>query len=303
VIQQLSHVLKHRHAARLLGFLYEIEADEDEDNFDEWLIITFSQVLASRYLFRLPYRQRIKKFKIFLNDTGEMNDREFLRAFRMDKKSFWKIVDMIKGNRVFSGTTAHKRTEPPQHQLLTFLKYVGTMGNDANAESIAGFFGIGLGTTITYIRNASRALYALKDDVVYWPGEDERGEIARRICSKYVFKHCVGMVDGTLLPLEYKPSLDGEDYFTRKGGYAINAMVTCDDYAQVCNILVGWPGSCHDNRVFGRTKLFKDPSSHFGASQYLLADSAFKASATVIPAFKNLRVVQCQGRSYTLIRA
>jgi hypothetical protein len=40
-------------------------------------------------------------------------------------------------------------------------------------------------------------------------------------------------VDGTLLPLAFKPTLNGEDYFTRNDGYAINAMMVCDDKARV----------------------------------------------------------------------
>jgi hypothetical protein len=35
-------------------------------------------------------------------------------------------------------------------------------------------------------------------------------------------------VDGTLFVLEDKPSLDGEDYYSRKGRYGIAGLIVCD---------------------------------------------------------------------------
>lgn len=54
-------------------------------------------------------------------------------------------------------------------------------------------------------------ILSLYDDVVYWPSVDERGVIAERIFTKYGFPHCVGLVDGTLIPFVFKLTLNGED--------------------------------------------------------------------------------------------
>ena len=74
--------------------------------------------------------------------------------------------------------------------------------------------------------------------------------------------------------------LNGEDYFTRKGNYAVKGLIICDDSAKITRVEMGWPGSVHDNR------------------EYLLGDSAFSASSVLAPAFKkgsnsNLRDDQC----------
>ena len=57
----------------------------------------------------------------------------------------------------------------------------------------------------------------------------------------------VGTVDGTHLGLAMKPSLHGEDYFTRKSRYAVVAMVVNDDKRRIRYLNVGWPASVHDD--------------------------------------------------------
>jgi len=91
---------------------------------------------------------------------------------------------------------------------------------------------------------------------------------------------------GTLLPLENKPTIYGENYYTRKGGYAINLLVVCDHEALVTYFIVGWPGSVHDNRVWRTCGLKQNPHNYFEGNEYLLADSAFTAGPHVVPAYK-----------------
>ena len=47
--------------------------------------------------------------------------------------------------------------------------------------------------------------------------------------------------------------MNGEDYHTRKGDYAIKGLVICDDAAWITWIEVGWLGSVHDNQVWSNS--------------------------------------------------
>ncbi len=69
----------------------------------------------------------------------------------------------------------------------------------------------------------------LEHEVVYWPDDSERKYICDRIQEKYGFPNCVSFVNGTILPLELKPSLYGEEYYCRKGFYGVHCQVICDD--------------------------------------------------------------------------
>ena len=55
--------------------------------------------------------------------------------------------------------------------------------------------------------------------------------------GKYGFHGCIGMLDGTLFPLKYKSTHNGEEYFTQKGYYAINEFIFVNDMATVRYIM------------------------------------------------------------------
>jgi len=89
-----------------------------------------------------------------------------------------------------------------------------------------------------------------------------------------------------LFPLAFAPTLNGKDYYTRKGDYAIKGLVICDDTARITWIEVGWPGSVHDNRVWLNSEIYLNRDKYFDRWEYLLGDSAFSTSAVMVPAFK-----------------
>jgi hypothetical protein len=86
---------------------------------------------------------------------------------------------------------------------------------------------------------------------VFWPEADERKEISDRIRKEKFFPKCVGFIDGTHLGLAFKPTKDGEEYFTRKQSYAVATLVSCDDMRRIRYLNVGWPGSVHSNIIHG----------------------------------------------------
>ena len=137
-----------------------------------------------------------------------------------------------------------------------------------------------------YRKRVTTAIRAIKEYVIYWPDEAERDKIARRIWIEYKFPHCVGIIDGTFLFLDSKPEFFGEDFNTRKGGYAINTLIVCDDLSCILYYVCGWAGSAHDNRVWRNSHMYCNPDEYFSNTQYILADSAYSASPFLIPAFK-----------------
>lgn len=253
------------------------------------------RVASSRYFQRGSYRKRTPKFNVFLASEGDhpeaLKDTEFLFHFRVCRESFWELHGLVSSNPVFKRISSDSRgpaPPPASHQLLVLLKYYGSDGNAARSENLASFFGVGKGTIDFYRRNALNALLSLEDDVYFWPTRQERKAIARRIKESHLFPHCVGLIDGTLLPLATKPMLHGENYHSRKKRYAVAMLVVCDDQARITYYHVGWPGSVHDNRVWRNCKLCKKQDEMFADKEYLLGDSAFTAGPHMVPPFKTI---------------
>jgi hypothetical protein len=72
-----------------------------------------------------------------------LNDEAFLQKYRMSRKSFYALLDLIKVHPVFH-TARRRKQAPVAHQLMTWLKYVGTEGSgasNANQRNTFGFVG------------------------------------------------------------------------------------------------------------------------------------------------------------------
>ena len=65
----------------------------------------------------------------------------------------------------------------------------------------------------------------------------------------------------------------------------VKGLVVCDDAARITWVEMGWPGSVHDNRVWVNSDIYLSTDKYFDQKEYFLGDSAFLASAVMIPAF------------------
>jgi len=117
--------------------------------------------------------------------------------------------------------------------VMVFLKYLGSYGNEASLEKIGCAMGISKRAVHECVMSVCSSILKLQKEVIKWPDEEERKAISTRIKHAHGFVNCVGLIDGMLFPLAFAPSHNLEDYFTRKGNYAIKGLLICDDAAKI----------------------------------------------------------------------
>ncbi|EFP89235.1 uncharacterized protein PGTG_15076 [Puccinia graminis f. sp. tritici CRL 75-36-700-3] len=190
------------------------ESDEDsstsEDSEIEELVMTLISIKKKRYLaerVRLERAPDITKY-LFRLDTGR-----FKQEFRMSQDSFYQLLDLIKDNSVFHNNS-NVPQRPVRDQLMVTLRQTGMSGNGSSVGVLARFFRILEGTVILYCSRVVEAILALESTYVVWPNHEAREAIASDIADSTGFKQCVGFIDGTLLPLDEKPSIDAQDYYS-----------------------------------------------------------------------------------------
>lgn len=246
-----------------------------------------------RYLFtRGKCRKRTDKFHLCLSaETDDcLSDSEFKFHFRVSREAFSQLVRLLQHHPAFQRKNSDSRGPPPkpvEQQLLVLLKCCGSEGNQSSSVALSTFFGVAKGVIDNCRTNALEGLSSLEDLMHIWPDAEERKVTSTRIKEQCLFPNCIGFIDGTLLPLAHRPILHGENYLSRKKFYAIVMLVVCDDNSRMLCHHIGWPGSVHDNGVWRNCKLNKRPGEFFSNGQYLLGDSAFTASAIMVPPFKN----------------
>lgn len=232
VIKRITHIQEQRQIAKLDRILLSEDDDSVEDIIDAQVDTLATHISLSRYLFpRGTYRKRC--YFDFEDATSpesrHFSNQEFLQHFRVHRSSFHKLVKILQRDPIFSNNYTKRTRRSVRAHLLVFLFFIGNEGSAANKDKISSFFGIGAGSVVNYTRIVTIALNNIKQEVIPWPGEDERREIQERIGVEFGFRRCVGILDGTLIFLQDKPEEYGECYFCRKKQYAVNVQIVCDD--------------------------------------------------------------------------
>ena len=127
------------------------------------------------------------------------------------------------------------------------------------------------------------------DDAYFWPDKEERKNISHSFEKKYHIPNIVGIADGTLLPLAFKPCReDFSDFKGRKMLYTLSVMIINDHLLRICYYHAGFPGNVHDERVYRNFDLAKNPDLYFDIMHFFVGDSAFTPRLKMVPVYKKL---------------
>ncbi|POW07881.1 hypothetical protein PSTT_07961 [Puccinia striiformis] len=190
-----------------------------------------------------------------------LEEKRFKVHFRMSRESFFNLCNLVADNPIFhNNSTCPQR--PVVEQMMVTLNRLGCHGNGVSVAMLACKYRMGEGSVELYTNRCIMAILGLKPQLLAWPNAEERSEVS---------------------------SGDGPDYYNRKGSYGITTLLVCDQEKNITHVYTGWPGCSHDQRLMNNCGLSQAPTDFFSDDQYLLADSAFTATTTVVPAFKRAR--------------
>ncbi|CAG8624762.1 5385_t:CDS:2, partial [Cetraspora pellucida] len=178
------------------------------------------------------------------------NNVRFRRTLRMNKSSFWMIVNKIKDHKNFKDIPNNKQN-PVEKQLA-----------------------------ITLYRLVIEAIKFFKKDVIIWPRGNYRQKVHKRFKNLYSFLNVIGALDGSHMNLFEAASKPNKNY-------AIYLQAVVDHQGLFINYNVGYPASVHDVKVFWNSSLYCYRNQLFKDNDYILADSAYPISLNIIPSIIN----------------
>ncbi|CAM6094683.1 unnamed protein product [Calypogeia fissa] len=243
------------------GDPFELEANPDE------LSELYFVMDATRYFVERPLTSKLKDFveNFFLH----LPQRLFRQVTWIDKPSFFELLNRVENHPIYHNRSTNTQA-PIIWQLAVTLDRLGHDGNGACLNHLIPTWGVSNGSLCNFTKRTLIALDSALHGVIRWADRAERRRISEEFAKKG-FSGCVGLIDGTLIPLTQRPKNSGECYYDRKCNYSMNAQVICDHQRKILFLYTGMPGSVSDLTAFKRTSLYADMNE----GSCLIATSTF----------------------------
>uniref|UniRef100_T1IU29 DDE Tnp4 domain-containing protein n=1 Tax=Strigamia maritima TaxID=126957 RepID=T1IU29_STRMM len=205
---------------------------------------------------------------------------------RVTPEQFVNILKLIQGEPIFQSTTGRPQTPVPTQLAITLYRF----GHECvTTKTIAELFGVSNGGLINDLtQRVSKALLAHCPDIIKWPSLEEQLELSAQMdVLENGLPKCVAFLDGTHIPLAEAPENDPESYFNRKSRYSLQVQIICDRHRVIRHVVVGYPGSVHDSRVFNDCTIGKNPEKFLTNGHWIAADSAYRLTQYVMTPFRS----------------
>jgi hypothetical protein len=116
---------------------------------------------------------------------------------------------------------------------------------------------------------------------------EQRKEICKENDS--LLRGCIGYIDGTELPLHFRPGHEHALFMNYKKFYSVSAQMVCTHDNRIIYSLVGFPGSLYDSRDYKTTMLWNLSNECFSPGEYLIGDKAYPLNRHLITPYKSPR--------------
>ena len=192
---------------------------------------------------RLIARDRV--IQDWNNPFEKYDDEGFIFRFRFPKHMVLDILELVEDrlqhvqNKAFS--------IPPVLQLLISLQFYGR--NDAD------LYGVHISTVSRTVAICSRALGSLYRQFIYFPNAQEIRGVQENFHANAGLPGIVGAVDCTHVPIRSPGAGQAELFRNTKFFFSINVQPIGDADLMIRNLVVRWPGSAHDSRIFDNSEI------------------------------------------------
>ncbi|KAK9674919.1 DDE superfamily endonuclease [Popillia japonica] len=241
---------------------------------------------------RKVYRNRVDCF-------NKYNESEFFERFRLTKETVRTLLDRVQ--HLIAPHTNRGGSIPAMIQLLLTLRFYAT---GSMLISAGDFVGVSKASACRVVKKVSTAICTLLPEYINMPRNNvEIGNITRKFYEIARFPRVIGAIDCTLIKIQSPGGNDAEIFRCRKGFFALNVQTVSDPDLKIRNIVVRWPGSCHDQTIFNNSNLKQD----FLAGRYgrylLLGDSGYRTEPYLMTPLLNTQTAAENLYNESLIRS
>ena len=229
---------------------------------------------ASRYLIAHRPIHSGMKHSLQLSALLKQDAATFRLKTRLCQQTFLVLLGLLQSDPVFHNMS-HNQQRPVGLQLYCYLVTVGHDGDGQCSRIIAGDIQVGEGTVSLYVHRVIKAMLNVKSQFIQWPSPEKRKQDSAQTLQDAGF-YSFGIIDGTHVYFSQAPSIDANNFYTRKKGlYGMNVQLVVDFNWYIIGYIVGWPGCAQDVTSFESSQWFLNPAVFFAPGESLMADKGY----------------------------
>ncbi|SAM82485.1 uncharacterized protein UBRO_21069 [Ustilago bromivora] len=190
-----------------------------------------------------------------------------------------------------------------QETLSVALSRLGCSGNGGGEHDAALQCCCSVGSIVAYTNHTVAGLLKLNNEVMQFALEEERKHAAACVHNTTgVEEWGKGwlVVDGTHIPLAWKPRVHSQEHFCYKGFHSMNVVLVILPHSlQIVESVVGQPGSIQDSKVWASgSNILKKPHLYLDEGEFIWVDGGYGHSAITVGPFSHTATNKSQDLQY-----